>query len=131
MSTPSTISTGVRKLFNCPDGQEGVPSSRRIEQDCERVWESMLLVHESCGAMVPDLSDRNGHRYSSSGTGKRGGKRVKSEMMSEKWLEPGAKKAKIDLLRSVHTGKIFLDDSNSEAEDESVSSDISNESRNF
>ena len=69
--------------------EEGVPSSRRIIEDCDRALKSMSLVYANKGRMVPGLADRNGCRYSKDGTSCRGGKRpAKAVLKYERWLHP-------------------------------------------
>ena len=79
MATPKMISRGIHRLFECADSEEGVPNSSRIKSDCDRAWKAMWIVYQHKGAIVEDLVDRNGHCYRNSGTGKQGGKRIKSE----------------------------------------------------
>ena len=47
---------------------DGVPSSKRIVEDCDRVLDSMRKVCEHNGDIVPGLANHNGHRYCKSGT---------------------------------------------------------------
>ena len=114
MSTPKSISSGIKRLFECTDG-EGVPNSCRIIQDCDKAWDSMWTVYENKGAIVPGLADRNGIRYSKSGTGKWGGKRVKGEMTSGKWLENGAQQAKLEAQLGISSELTSSDDSDDDS----------------
>ena len=60
-----------------------------MEQDILRAFDAMETVYHANGKIVPGLCDRNGLRYSSRGTGQRGGPRVKGEEITElMWLEP-------------------------------------------
>ena len=43
------------------------------------------------------MVDRNGNRYSKQGTGKQGGRRIKSEMKAPGWLYPGVHEAMLEL----------------------------------
>ena len=68
---------------------DGVPSSKRIIEDCDRALDSMRTVMEHRGAIVPGLANRNGHRYSKSGTKSHGGATVKKEELQRcKWIHP-------------------------------------------
>ena len=120
LATPKTISRGIRRLFECDEGEEGVPSSSRIIHDVDYAWDSMMVVYQSKGAIVQDRLCRNGHRYSKSGTGDRGGKRFKGELKKEKWLDPGARQVKLEELHGINPPMEFTDDE----DDDSVQLDI-------
>ena len=50
--------------------------------------------YEANGAIVPGLADRNGIRYSKSGSGKHGGRREKNGAINSMgWIEEGAREA--------------------------------------
>ena len=67
--------------------EEGVPSSKRIVQDCDRALDSMETVFKNGGKMVEGMADRNGQRYSSNGTGSHGGKwPAKAVVSYNRWL---------------------------------------------
>ena len=52
------------------------------------------LVYKADGAIVPGSSDRNGQRYTTAGTGKHGGKRVKNTVAKDMgWVDDGALEA--------------------------------------
>ena len=56
--------------------------------------ETFEVIYSHDGAIVPGLTNRNGHRRSKDGTGKWGGRRVKAVALKEEsWLEPGALEA--------------------------------------
>ena len=96
MATPRTILRGIHRLLECEIGEEGVPSSDCIIHDVDLAWDSMMLVLQHKGTIVENRVNRNGDRYSKSGTGKCGGYRIKGELAEEKWLDPGARQAKIE-----------------------------------
>ena len=51
----------------------------------------MKILYKHRGAIVPRLADRNGVRYSTAGTYKHRGKRVKNKELKEcRWLHPHA-----------------------------------------
>ena len=88
-TTPKLISRGIRRLVEGHLPDDGVPSSKRIMEDCDRALDSMRTVCEHDGAMVPGLANRNGHRYSKSGTNSWGGATVKSEELQRcRWIHP-------------------------------------------
>ena len=90
--TPQAISRGIKRIVESVD--HGCPSSSRIIQDCNKALDAMWAVYNAEGGIVPGLADRNGIRYSTSGTGGHGGVRVKNEECDEMgWLEAGAKDA--------------------------------------
>ena len=69
----------------------GAPCPDCVVQDVNLAFESHRIVYEADGKMVPDLTNRNGHRYSPDGTTRWGGCRVKSYTIdNHSWLEPGA-----------------------------------------
>ena len=88
-TTPKLISRGVRRLVEGHLPEDGVPSSKRIVEDCDRALDSMRTVCEHNGAIVAGLANRNGHRYSKSGTKSHGGATVKLENLQRcKWIHP-------------------------------------------
>ena len=57
-------------------------------------WRAFEVIYDHDGAMVPGLTNRNGHRRSADGSRKWGGARVKTmELKEDAWLEPGAREA--------------------------------------
>ena len=115
MATPRTISRGIHRLLECEIGEEGVPNSDRIIHDVDLAWESMMLVYQQKGAIIENRVNRNGDRYSKSGTGKCGGYRIKGELAEEKWLDPGARQAKIDEQQGREPPTYFSDDSDNDS----------------
>ena len=94
--TPQAISRGIKRIVESVD--HGCPSSARIIQDCNKALDAMWAVYNAEGGIVPGLADRNGIRYSTSGTGSHGGVRVKNEECDEMgWLEAGAKDAVMEM----------------------------------
>ena len=91
--TPSTIVSGVKRIYNNPIGSN-VPSSKRIMQDCKKALTAFGLVYEHGGGMVPGLANRNGHRNLAEGrnTSGWGGARIKNLMVAEvgRWLHADA-----------------------------------------
>ena len=59
-STPSTIVSGIQRIYNDP-ASSNVPSSKRIVQDCNKALRAFGIVYEHNGGMVPGLANRNGH----------------------------------------------------------------------
>ena len=51
-------------MFECNDGEEGVPKSEHTTYDYDKAWNSMWDVYEKYGAIVASLVDRNGGQYS-------------------------------------------------------------------
>ena len=52
----------------------------------------MWTVYKAGGAVIPSLADHNGQKYSTTGTGYHGEKRVKTEVnVNRRWLDTGAK----------------------------------------
>ena len=101
-STPKLISRGVKRLVEGHLPDEGVPSSDRIMHDCDQALNAMRIVCEHNGAIVQGLANRNGHRYSSRGTRKQGGAKVKVEVLDKcKWLHPTVEKVKNDKQKEI------------------------------
>jgi len=75
------------------------------------MWE----FYEKDGAIVALLADRNGGRYSKLGTGNYGGKRVKGEMVSEEWLDPGVRQAKLEQQTRIPPPTTYSYDSDNES----------------
>ena len=98
-STPSTIVSGIRRIYNDKTGSN-VPSSKRIVQDCKKALRAFGMVYEHRGGMVPGLANRNGHRNVAEGrnTAGWGGVRVKNLLIAEvgRWLHADAVSAKND-----------------------------------
>ena len=83
--TPQTISRRIKHIVESVD--HGCPSSSRIIQCCNKALDTMFAVYNAEGGIVPGLADQNGLRYSTSGTGNRGGVRVKNEDCNKmEWL---------------------------------------------
>ena len=107
-STPSTIVSGIRRIYNNATGSD-VPSSKRIVQDCKKALVSFGVVYEHRGAMVPGLANRNGHRNIAAGrnTSAWGGVRVKNLLVAEvgRWPHEDAVSAKnsrtLDLIEQI------------------------------
>ena len=98
-ATPSTIVSGIRRIYNDKIGSN-VPSSKRIVQDCKKALRAFGMVYEHRGGMVPGLANRNGHRNVSKGsnTDGWGGVRIKNLLIAEvgRWLHADAVSAKND-----------------------------------
>ena len=96
-STPSTIVSGIQRIYNNP-ASSNVPSSERIVQDCNKALSAFGTVYEHNGSMVPGLANRNGHRNVAAGrnTAGWGGIRIKNLLIAEirRWLHPDAVSAK-------------------------------------
>ena len=100
--TPKSISQGIRRLVEGHLPDDGVPSSRRIIQDCDRALDSMRTVCEHNGAIVPGLANRNGHRYTKLGSNSHGGPTVKLEEIPQcKWIHPCVNNIKDDRRREI------------------------------
>ena len=57
----------------------------------------MWIVYKVDGAIVPDLVDRNGERYSTAGMDMHGGKRAKNEVgVDMGWLDVGARETMLE-----------------------------------
>ena len=80
-STPKIIARGIKRLMEGHSPEDGVPSSKRIIEDCDRALTAMRIVCEHKGAIVPGLADRNGIRYAKEGTNGRGGPREKCRQL--------------------------------------------------
>ena len=52
METPKSILRGIHQLFECAEGEDGVPDSKRIIHDCDQVWDSIYAVYQNKGAIV-------------------------------------------------------------------------------
>ena len=128
MGTPNTIVKGIIRLWGT-----NVPSSDRIEQDCDKALRSFGCVYEHGGRMVPNLANRSGHRNLAAGrnTTGWGGVRVKNLLRAEegRWLHPDAVDAKrkrtADIIRTLEND----DFSTSSADDSTVGerSDVSDD----
>ena len=76
----------------------------------------MMEVYKKGGAIVAELANRNGHRYSKKGTGLHGGPRVKGEMDVAKWMHPMAKEVKLEQQRGVTPPTNFVLSENSDCD---------------
>jgi len=73
MSTPKR---GASAYLRVNDPVEGVaPTSERIIQDIDRVFDSMVLIRAKKGCVIDDASVRNGHRQEAAMVGREGGDR--------------------------------------------------------
>ena len=77
MQTLRLISRGIHRLFECVDGEEGVPKSERTMHDRNEVWNLIWEVYEEVRIIVALLADRNGGWYSKLGTGNHGDEQIK------------------------------------------------------
>ena len=78
LATPRLGAIAYKRIVHPETGV--APSSKRIIDDCERVWTSCRPILEARGAFVPGLADRRGHRKTqkgNTGRNKHGGKREK------------------------------------------------------
>ena len=110
------IARGIKRLVEgcC----EGIPSSERIIHDCDQALNAMRTVMEHNGAIVPGLADRNGHRYTTTGTVGQGGTRVKCEVLQPcKWIHPICRSVKDDTQKQIISD--FAEDLQSDAREES------------
>ena len=74
--------------------ENGVPTRKRISQDCNLAITNMGIVYHNEGKMVPGLADRNGWRVDKEGTMKWGGVRIKKDAHGDSpWLHPLAAEA--------------------------------------
>ena len=88
-TAPKLILRGIRQLIEGHLLEDGVPSSKRIVEDCNRALDSMRTVCEHNGAIVPGLANRNGHIYCKSGTKSHGGATIKIEEIGRcRWIHP-------------------------------------------
>ena len=96
-STPSTIVSKIRRIYNDETGSN-VPLSKRIVQDCKKALRAFGMVYEHKGGMVAGLANRNGHRNVAEGrnTAGWGGVRIKNLLVGEvgRWLHADALSAK-------------------------------------
>ena len=91
--------------------EEGVPSSHRIVQDCDRAIRAMEVVYENNGEVVPGLANRNGNRYDKRGTLKHGGARVKSNTISSgRFVHPVVRCVVIDRREKILTAEVLRDE---------------------
>ena len=89
-------------MFDIDLPGDGVPSSERIVQDCERAVNAMRIVCENKGRVVPGLADRNGHRYTREGTNGPGGDRKKNYVLQEgRWVHPLVRDIRDDTRRNI------------------------------
>ena len=84
-ATPKEVARAYLRITDPVTG--GVPSSKRIIQDCNKWVESLKTVREAGGVLVEGFG-RNGHRKEKVGA-KRGGARTKKEL-KEIWIHPDA-----------------------------------------
>ena len=75
----------------------------------DKALNSMWEVYEKNGAIVARLADRNGGRYSKLVTGNHGDKRVKGDMVSEEWLNPGVRQDKLEQQKGIPPPTTFSD----------------------
>ena len=78
-TNPKLILRGIKRLVEGHLPSDGVPSSKRIIEDCDRALDSMRKVFEHNSAIVPGLANRNGRRYCKLSTKLQGGATVKIE----------------------------------------------------
>ena len=95
MRTPKTIQSGIQRIWG---EVEGVPSSRRICDDCDRALAAFGIVYRAGWKMVPQLANRSGHRNHAAGRNSTGwgGVRVKNLLVAEigRWLHADALQSK-------------------------------------
>ena len=65
VKTPRSIETGITRIW---EHQSGPPNRQCIFHDCLHVITAMKKVYDAKGSIVEGLSNRNGIRYSASGT---------------------------------------------------------------
>ena len=128
MRTPGTISKGIKRLVEGHSLGNGVPSSKRIIQDCDRALDSMRTVCKHQGSIVPGLADRNGNCYTKQGTTGLRGKRVKNDKLQEcVWLHllvRGVKEQKqSEILEKFTRTMGSADEDESECDEDSAESD--------
>ena len=70
----------------------------------------MRIFFERDGEIIALLDDRNGGWYSKLGTSNHRGKRVKGELVSEEWIDPGVRHAKLEQQIGIQPPTIFSDD---------------------
>ena len=126
MRTPKLISRGILRLVESEEGEEGVPCSERIMHDCDKALNLMMEVYKKGGAIVAELANRNGDRYSKEGTGLHGGKHIKGEMDYAKWMHPMAVEVKVEQQAGVTPPTNFDETPNSDCD--SVCLDETNKS---
>ena len=129
MRTPKTIQSGIQRIWG---EVEGVPSSRRICDDCDRALAAFGIVYRAGGKMVPQLANRSGHRNHAAGRNSTGwgGVRVKNLLVAEigRWLHADALQAKsertADIIAEIEESdneNSLLGDDTSEGEYDDVS----------
>ena len=95
MQTPLTIASAISRLYFPTTGN--VPSSKQIVENCNKLLCAIGVIYENKGRMVPEMSNRMGHRNHAAGRNREGwgGIRVKGEGVHTKmWLHPDALLAK-------------------------------------
>ena len=93
-ATPKAISSAVARIWNhMLPGEEGVPRSSRIVEDCNKALKAFEKVLDKEGGLVKGLANNPGHRHKKARTGQHGGKRIKGQgeaLTKLRWLHPDA-----------------------------------------
>ena len=81
LSTPLRGSWAYRRILDPVTG--GVPSSSRICRDVDKVFESMMIIHDHAGIKVDGLGNRKGNRHEAPEIETRGGHHPRKRAMDD------------------------------------------------